>query len=84
MPISYQWKKNGNVIDNNNNADFVFSQLASTEDSAVYSCQVMASSEYLTGTVDVWHSVFIIYCIRCRGTSTISGCQSKLISNVFL
>ncbi len=64
MPISYQWRKNANIIDNTNNADFVFTRLASTEDSAMYSCQVMASSDYLTGTVDVTSSPHTISVTR--------------------
>ena len=65
MSISYQWRKNRNIIDYANNADFVFSQLASTEDSAMYSCQVMASSDYLTGTVDVTSSPHTIS-VTCK------------------
>ncbi len=65
MSISYQWRKNKNITDVANNAEFVFSQLASTEDSAMYSCQVMASSDYLTGTVDETSSPYTIS-VTCK------------------
>ncbi len=65
MPISYQWRKNGNVIDNTNNANLVFTQLASTEHNAMYSCQVIASSDYLTDTVDVTSSPHTIS-VTCK------------------
>ncbi len=65
MSISYQWRKNGNIIDDTNNAEFVFTRLASTEDNATYSCQVMASSDYLTGTVDVTSSPHTIS-VTCK------------------
>ncbi len=65
MQISYRWRKNSNTIKNANNAEFVFSQLASPDNGTMYNCQVMASSNYLTGTVDVSSSPHTIS-VTCK------------------
>ncbi len=49
---SYQWRRNGRVVQNQNNRQLNLSPLPLTEDSAQYTCQYTASSVYVNN-VDV-------------------------------
>ncbi len=49
---SYQWRRNGQVVSNQNNRELSLSPLPLSEDRAKYTCQYTASSVYVNN-VDV-------------------------------
>ncbi len=49
---SYQWRRNGQVVSNQNNRQLNLSPLPLSEDGAQYTCQYTASSVYVNN-VDV-------------------------------
>ncbi len=51
-PPSYQWRRNGQVVPNQNNRELNLGPLPLSEDGAQYSCQYTASSVYVNN-VDV-------------------------------
>ena len=51
--ISYSWRKNGTVQSGPTSSQRVFNSLPLSENNAVYMCQYMASSVYLSNNVDV-------------------------------
>ncbi len=44
---SYQWRRNGQVVQNQNNRELNLSPLPLSEDGAQYTCQYTASSVYV-------------------------------------
>ncbi len=61
---SYQWRRNGKVVPNQNNRELNLSPLPLSEDGAQYSCQYTASSVYVNN-VDVSSSTHIII-LTCK------------------
>ncbi len=50
---SYHWRRNGQVVLNQNNRELNLSPLQLTESDAQYTCQYTASSVYYVNNVDV-------------------------------
>ncbi len=50
--LSYQWRRNGQAVSNQNNTQLNLSPLPLSEDGAQYTCQYTASSVYVNN-VDV-------------------------------
>ena len=61
---SYQWRRNGQVVPNQNNRQLNLSPLPLTEDGTQYICQYTASSVYVNN-VDVTSSTLIII-LTCK------------------
>ncbi len=60
---SYQWRRNGQVVSNQNNRQLNLSSLPLSEDGAQYTCQYTASSVYVNN-VDVTSSTHTIVLTR--------------------
>ncbi len=77
---SYQWRRNGQVVPNQNNRQLNFSSLSLTEDGAQYTCQYTASSVYVNN-VDVTSSTHTITLTRKYNKSSNT---SSSISTIIL
>ncbi len=60
---SYQWRRNGKVVPNQNNRELNLSPLPLSEDGAQYTCQYTASSVYVNN-VDVTSPTHTMTLIR--------------------
>ena len=50
--ISYSWRRDGALQSGQTSSQRVFNSLSQSENNAVYTCQYMASSDYLNSIVD--------------------------------
>ena len=58
--ILYTWRRNGTIQSGQTSSQRVFNSLPLSEDNAVYTCQYMASSVYLSSNLDVTSPEHII------------------------